>query len=166
MKVSNEIYKGIVTMKDAVAEGQFDDLIYERQCTFVEALSNWLYARNLKTFDVTVALTVLTCGDFVLHFGAVDRFDLPTTELCCNSYKEVKKEYYKGFTTLIVHNSSYEGEQYGRYHMLKVYKNGRVSELKLGKWVSEDHITAGISECKKKKNKSYLHRNPRLNLMH
>ena len=31
--VSNEIYERIVGVKNAIADGKFDDVIYERNCT-------------------------------------------------------------------------------------------------------------------------------------
>ena len=47
--VSNEIYERIVSVKNAIAEGKLDDVIYERNCNIAESLRRLLSANNMKT---------------------------------------------------------------------------------------------------------------------
>ena len=81
--VSNEIYERIVSVKNAIAEGKLDDVIYERNCNIAESLRRLLSANNMKTIDIVSALTVFASGEFTMAFNYIDKFDLPTTELCC-----------------------------------------------------------------------------------
>lgn len=166
--VSKEIYEAIIDVKNAIIEGEFDEVIYERRCSIVEALRNLLCVKNVKTRDIIAALTVFTCGDFMLNFSNVDRFDLPTTELCCNTYKYVKKEYYKGYIELLMFNHDWESEQFGRYHTIRIYKDGKISELKTGKHreYNDEYgmCFTDIRTCKNRKNRSYLHKVQKLDL--
>lgn len=62
--VSNEIYERIVSVKNAIAEGKLDDVIYERNCNIAESLRRLLSANNMKTIDIVSVLTVFASGEF------------------------------------------------------------------------------------------------------
>ena len=62
--VSNEIYERIVSVKNAIAEGKLDDVIYERNCNITESLRRLLSANNMKTIDIVSVLTVFASGEF------------------------------------------------------------------------------------------------------
>ena len=46
--VSNEIYERIVSVKNAIAEGKLDDVIYEQNCNIAESLRRLLSANNMN----------------------------------------------------------------------------------------------------------------------
>ena len=127
--VSNEIYERIVGVKNAIADGKFDDVIYERNCTIAESLRRLLSANNMKTIDIVSALTVFVSGEFTMAFNYIDKFDLPTTELCCNMYKQVKKDYYNGYVDLFIWHTE-SSNICGRYHAIRIYKSGHITEYK------------------------------------
>ena len=128
--VSNEIYERIVGVKNAIADGKFDDVIYERNCTIAESLRRLLSANNMKTIDIVSALTVFASGEFTMAFNYIDKFDLPTTELCCNMYKQVKKDYYNGYVDLFIWHTE-SSNICGRYHAIRIYKSGHITEYKV-----------------------------------
>lgn len=157
--VSNEIYERIVSVKNAIAEGKLDDVIYERNCNIAESLRHLLSANNMKTIDIVSALTVFASGEFTMAFNYIDKFDLPTTELCCNMYKQVKKDYYNGYVDLFIWHT--EGSDIcGRYHAIRIYKSGHIVEykVKLEKAWSDDFemYLTHYEIYNKSKNRSYL----------
>ena len=157
--VSNEIYERIVGVKNAIADGKFDDVIYERNCTIAESLRRLLSANNMKTIDIVSALTVFASGEFTMAFNYIDKFDLPTTELCCNMYKQVKKDYYNGYVDLFIWHTE-SSNICGRYHAIRIYKSGHITEykVKLEKTWSNDFemCLTNYEMYNKSKNRSYL----------
>ena len=155
--VSNEIYERIVGVKNAIADGKFDDVIYERNCTIAESLRRLLSANNMKAIDI--ALTVFASGEFTMAFNYIDKFDLPTTELCCNMYKQVKKDYYNGYVDLFIWHTE-SSNICGRYHAIRIYKSGHITEykVKLEKTWSNDFemYLTHYEIYNKSKNRSYL----------
>lgn len=157
--VSNEIYERIVSVKNAIAEGKLDDVIYERNCNIAESLRRLLSANNMKTIDIVSVLTVFASGEFTMAFNYIDNFNLPTTELCCNMYKQVKKDYYNGYVDLFIWHTDSD-DIYGRYHAIRIYKSGHITEykVKLEKTWSNDFgmYLTHYETYNKSKNRSYL----------
>lgn len=163
---SNERYTRIVSIKEAIASGEFDDVLYERNCSIYRALQNLMNSTNaVNAADNIAALTVFSCMGYTMQFGCVDRYSLPATRCCCEEYKKVLTDFYKGFVDIMVFNTNGGNEVFGRYHLVRVHKDGRVRELRTKRyevWDTE-HISCSVYiRPQGGKNRSFLHGSERL----
>lgn len=166
MMNTQERYERIVTIKEAIASGEFDDVLYERNCSIYRALQNLMNSTNtVNAADNIAALTVFSCMGYTMQFGCVDRYSLPATRCCCEEYKKVLTDFYKGFVDIMVFNTNGGNELLGRYHLVRVHKDGRVRELRTKRyevWDTE-HISCSVYiRPQGGKNRSFLHGSERL----